>query len=143
MTTDTSGKRVGFWLGLGITFMPYFFVWALLKPGYSRGVRIFGFGYLAVVLAIFVSSEVATNEANANAKMFCSRFAVGGSYEQAVAAAMSDTTARKHRSRDDNGEEVIYVYYDAPPFLFNRIACVIEGKVGRITNVDHLRSGVD
>ena len=75
--------------------------------------------------------------------MFCSRFAVGGSYEQAVAAAMSDTTARKHRSRGDNGEEVICVYYDAPPFLLARIVCVIEGKAGNITNVDHLRLGVD
>lgn len=56
---------------------------------------------------------------------------------------MSDTTARKHRSRGDNGEEVIYVYYDAPPFLFSRIACVIEGKAGRITNVDQFRQGVD
>lgn len=143
MTADTSGKRVGFWLGLGITFMPYFFVWALLRPGYSHGVRILGFGWLAVMLVIIVGSMAATNKANANARMFCSRYAVGGSYEQAVATAMSDTAARKHRSRGDNGEEVIYVYYDAPPFLLARIACVIEGKAGRITNVDHLRLGVD
>lgn len=79
MTADTSGKRVGFWFGLGILAMPYFFVWALLTPGYSRGVRIMGFGWLAVSLAMFVSFEAATNKANTNARMFCSRFAVGGS----------------------------------------------------------------
>ena len=109
MTANTGSKRVGFWLGLGFFVMPYFFAWALLMPGYCRRDRMTGFGWLTVILVMFVSSGIATKKANAKAKMFCSRFAVGGSFEQAVSAAMSETTAKKHQSKGDKGEDAISV----------------------------------
>ncbi len=138
MTTNAGSKRAGFWLQLGILVLPVFCVWVLLSPGYSRLARILGFGWLVVVLVLFANCSQVEQRAETSARMFCSRVAVGGSFEQAVAAAMSETTARKHQSRGDKGEDVLWVtYLGIPPF--SRHLCMVEGIKGKISKVEYMR----
>ena len=40
---------------LGILLLPYFFVWRLLKPGYSTTARVLSFGWLVVLVAVFIA----------------------------------------------------------------------------------------
>jgi hypothetical protein len=143
MPSTATGRRVGFWLSLGITFFPYFFVWALFAPGYSRVARIVGFGWLVIIVIWFGSLGLADRHASTYAKEFCSRFAVGESFQQAVTAALSNATAYKRQSKGENGEDILYVSGDAEPFFSARIFCVIEGREGKIINVDFLSVGVD
>ncbi len=137
MTADTGNKRVGFWLGFGILVLPIFCVWALLAPGYRLMARILGFGWLAVALVLFANCSHVEQSAETSARMFCSRFAVGGSFEQAVVAARSEAAARQRRSKGDKGEDVLWVVYlGTPPF--SRHICVVEGIKGKISNVEYL-----
>lgn len=45
-------RTVGPLLGFGIFVAPFIFVWALLRDGHSMRARIFGFGYLALLVAV-------------------------------------------------------------------------------------------
>mgnify|MGYP000606661329 CR=1 FL=1 len=45
-------RPVGVTLGAGILLMPYFFVWFLLRKGYSNKSRLLGFIWLALVVSI-------------------------------------------------------------------------------------------
>lgn len=99
--------------------------------------RILGFGWLAVVLVLFANCSQVEQRAKTNAKTFCSRIAVGGSFEQAVAAATSETVAHKRQTKGDKGEDVLWVrYLGTPPF--SRHICVIEGIKGKISSVEYL-----
>lgn len=136
MTANTGNKRVGFWLGFGILVLPVFCVWVLLTPGYRRIARILGFGWLAMALVSFASCSQLEQRAETGARKFCSSLAVGGSFEQAVTAATSEAAARKHRSKGDMGEDVLWVsYLGVPPF--SRHLCIVEGIKGRISNVEY------
>ncbi len=50
-------RHIGFWLGLGILFMPYLFVWALLRAGHSTLSRVIGFAWTLVVIVGYVASN--------------------------------------------------------------------------------------
>lgn len=137
MTENIGNKRIGFWLGLGILVLPIFCVWVLLAPGYRRMARILGFGWLAVALVLFANCSHVEQSAETSARMFCSRFAVGGSFDQAATTATLETAARKRQSKGDNGEDVLWVVYlGTPPF--SRHICVVEGIKGKISNVEYL-----
>ena len=56
---------------------------------------------------------------------------------------MSDTAAAKRLSRGEKGENILDVTGKADLFLSARIICVIEGKEGKITNIDYGTIGVD
>lgn len=43
-------RKVGFWLGFGIFFMPYLFVWFTLREGYSTTARVLSFGWFGLFL---------------------------------------------------------------------------------------------
>lgn len=45
-------RRVSTLFLIGIVFMPYIFVWFLLRKGYSQTARILGFGWLVAIVAI-------------------------------------------------------------------------------------------
>lgn len=48
-------RQVGFLLGVGILFAPLFFVWFLLRQGYSTFARMMGFGWLVVAVVLVAS----------------------------------------------------------------------------------------
>lgn len=50
-------KKVGILLGIGILFVPYIFSWFTLQKGYSSLAKIVSFGWLGVVLLMFVSTS--------------------------------------------------------------------------------------
>ncbi len=50
-------RKVGLLLGVGILFLPYVFVWALLRSGHSVASRIIGFIWLWVVVVGIVSGQ--------------------------------------------------------------------------------------
>ena len=52
-------------LVLGIIFMPFIFCWFLLRKGYSRNVKVLGFGYLALLLSCALLPELIPNEITA------------------------------------------------------------------------------
>ena len=56
-STVPQNKKLSPLLLLGILFMPYFFVWFLLKPGYSKTVRILGFSWMLIVLLIIINPD--------------------------------------------------------------------------------------
>ena len=43
-------RKVGFWLGLGIFFMPYIFAWFTLRNGYSSRARYVALGWLGIMV---------------------------------------------------------------------------------------------
>jgi hypothetical protein len=51
-------RSVGFWLGLGIVFMPYLFSWITLKEGFSWLSRITSLGWLAFLVVIAVQGNL-------------------------------------------------------------------------------------
>ncbi|HPI25986.1 MAG TPA: hypothetical protein PLO57_05920 [Candidatus Cloacimonadota bacterium] len=61
-------KRIGCLLLLGILFVPYVFVWFLLKPGYKKTARILGFSWLIIVLLIIIIPGKGGNEPAAGVK---------------------------------------------------------------------------
>lgn len=134
MMEDSSRKRVGFWLGLGIFFMPYFFSWMLLKPGHSRTARIMGFGWLAFCAVFVVLSAGEFHRSKTSAQTFCSRFAVGESFEHAVVAAKSETADEKGQFKGANGEDVVIVRYISA-FPLGWHTCEIKGTEGKISNI--------
>jgi len=54
--TATTGRPTEGWLKIAVFCLPPFFVWFLLRPGYSGKQRAIGFGWLALlILASLVS----------------------------------------------------------------------------------------
>ena len=49
-------RQVSFLLVVGIVVLPVFFVWFLLRNGYSKSSRIWGFGYLILSILFFTYS---------------------------------------------------------------------------------------
>jgi len=56
-TLNTSPKKVGFLLSLGILFVPLIFTWLLLKQGYSRTAKIVGFAWLGVATLLIIVND--------------------------------------------------------------------------------------
>lgn len=50
-------REVSLLLILGILFVPYIFVWFLLKSGYSNQARLIGFGWLAFLMIAVITSD--------------------------------------------------------------------------------------
>ena len=97
------------------------------------------FGWLAVLVLIMGFYAIATMRAKTTAFKFCSRFTVGGSFEQAAAAAMSDPDAGGDKInrlyKGEKGEDtVLFWYYGAPSSGYR---CKIEGIDGKITKVHY------
>jgi hypothetical protein len=140
MTENTSSKQVGMWLSLGVFFMPYFFAWVLLKPGHSRKARVAGFGWLAAYM--FLGGMLAEQRVATNVRNFCSRFSVGESFEQAVAAAMAEADAAgdkyKRPIKVDKGDDVILIRRRGA-FSFSGHVCKIEGADGKISKVAYFK----
>ena len=55
-TNTVPNKKVGILLGIGILFIPYIFSWFTLQKGYSSLSKIVPFGWLGVVLLMFIAS---------------------------------------------------------------------------------------
>lgn len=53
-------RNVGFLLGIAILFLPYIFVWFLLRRGYSLLARIIGFGWL-IFMVVVIANQPGTN----------------------------------------------------------------------------------
>lgn len=47
-------RKVSFWLGVGVFWMPYIFAWLLLRPGHSKDARVLGFVWLTLYLLIIL-----------------------------------------------------------------------------------------
>ncbi len=47
-------RKVSILLAIGIIFMPYLFAWFTLKNGYSSNARILSFGWLALMVIVWV-----------------------------------------------------------------------------------------
>jgi len=47
---DNPKRKVGFFLGIGILFMPFIFSWFLLRSGHSKFSRFIGFLWLALFI---------------------------------------------------------------------------------------------
>lgn len=57
-SNDVPKRKIGCLLLLGIVFLPFIFVWFLLKPGYSKASKIVGFIWLLVVFVfIFIPNK--------------------------------------------------------------------------------------
>ncbi len=54
---DLIKRRVSLPLLVGIIFLPFIFVWLLLRKGYSGVARTFGFGWALLAVILFVSSD--------------------------------------------------------------------------------------
>jgi hypothetical protein len=58
-------RGVGFLLGIGILFLPFVFVWFLLRRGHGTLSRIIGFGWLALVMLLAVGQGSGTKSPSA------------------------------------------------------------------------------
>lgn len=47
-------RKVSILLAIGIMFMPYIFAWVTLKKGYSSNARVISFGWLALMVIVWV-----------------------------------------------------------------------------------------
>lgn len=56
-TEQITNRKVGFWLMVGIIFVPILFAWMLLNKGYSATARVLGFGWMLTILFVMVSSN--------------------------------------------------------------------------------------
>jgi hypothetical protein len=61
ITAPIQSRKIGFMLGLGVFVLPYFFVWFLLRKGYSPLARIVGFGWLGLIVLAAASPRTPTN----------------------------------------------------------------------------------
>ncbi|HRT84327.1 MAG TPA: hypothetical protein P5523_06780 [Bacteroidales bacterium] len=55
-------RKIGFILILGIVFIPFVFVWFILKPGYSKTARLIGFSWLIIILLIIIIPYINTKK---------------------------------------------------------------------------------
>ena len=60
--TSSSERKVSFPLIMGILFVPYIFVWFLLKQGYSTTARAIGLSWAASVMAVMLFGAAGTND---------------------------------------------------------------------------------
>ncbi len=82
----------------------------------------------AIICALFSGCIYAEIRAEAKAKAFCSRFTVGGDFNEAIEA--TNASGVYHRV----GEKAAFVMYmGVPPF--SRHMCVIDGAEGKITRL--------
>ena len=59
--TAPTKRNVGFLLGLGILFLPFVFVWFLLRNGHSLLARIIGFGWLVLSILVVAGAPSSTS----------------------------------------------------------------------------------
>ena len=93
---------------------------------------------LAVLLAAFGSfgsCMLAEHRAETNAKLFCSRFTIGGDFNQAIGAVNAALNVQKG-TFEHEGEQTVFVSYSgAPPFSGH--VCSIDGVGGKIVRVQY------
>ena len=70
-------RKVGFWLGAGILFMPYIFCWLTLRKGYSTSARVVSFAWL-ILLVVIVQEPASSNLSTTTIS------AMGVNYDQVV-----------------------------------------------------------
>lgn len=51
-------RTMGFWMVIGVLFMPYIFAWFLLRKGYSRSARVVGFSWMFIGLLGLMVNKV-------------------------------------------------------------------------------------
>lgn len=51
-------RTMGFWMIIGVLFMPYIFAWFLLRKGYPRTARVIGFSWMVVCLLGLMVNKV-------------------------------------------------------------------------------------
>lgn len=64
--TAPTKRNVSFLLGIGILFIPFVFVWFLLRNGHSLLARIVGFGWLILGVLAMAGSPSSTSSHNSN-----------------------------------------------------------------------------
>jgi len=57
--TEPASRRLGLLLLAGLITAPSLFVWFLLRPGYSKGLRISGFTYASVMVLVGIAARLA------------------------------------------------------------------------------------
>ncbi len=84
---------------------------------------------LAIIGALFGGCVLAEHRAEAKAKAFCSRFTVGGDFDNAIEAV--NASGAPHGAYERSGEKTAYVsYMGVPPFSVH--ICFIDGVGGKI-----------
>ncbi len=95
---------------------------------------------LAIIGALIVGGVyLVERRAEAKAKAFCSRFAVGGNFNQAIEAVTA--SGAPHGAYERSDENTVYVQYmGVPPFSVH--ICFIDGVGGKIIRLrpEHLRA---
>lgn len=90
----------------------------------STGITLATFGALLIGGALLLEQR-----AEAKAKAFCSRFTVGGDFNQAMEAV--NASGAHHGAYERSGEKTVYVQYmGAPPFSLH--ICFIDGVGDKI-----------
>lgn len=67
--TAPTKRNVGFLLGLGILFLPFVFVWFLLRNGHSLLARIIGFGWLLLSIIVVAGAPSSTSSNNTSSQI--------------------------------------------------------------------------
>jgi hypothetical protein len=85
---------------------------------------------LAIISALLIGGIVVAEErGQAKAEAFCSRFAVGGDFNQAIETVNESGTY--HGAYERSGEKIVYVQYlGFPPFSAHM--CFIDSVGGKI-----------
>ena len=95
---------------------------------------------LAIIGALIVGGVgLVERRAEAKAKAFCSRFTVGGDFNQAIEAA--NASGVPHHAYESSDEKTVYVQYaGVPPFSVH--ICFIDSVGGKIIRVRpaHIRA---
>ena len=90
----------------------------------STGITLAIFGALLIGGTFLLEQR-----AEAKAKAFCSRFTVGGDFNQAIEAV--NTSGVPHEEYERSGENTVFVkYMGMPPFSLH--ICFIDGVGGKI-----------
>lgn len=89
---------------------------------------------VAIIGALFGGCVVVEHRAEVKARAFCSRFTVGGDFNQAIEAV--NASGAYHRAYERSGERTAYVsYMGIPPF--SRHMCFIRGVGNKIVRLSY------
>ena len=88
---------------------------------------------LTIISVLLIGGIVVAEErGDAKAKAFCSRFTVGGDFNQAIKAV--NESGAYHGTYERSGEKIVYVQYlGFPPFSAH--ICFIDSIGGKITRL--------
>ncbi len=132
-----------FFIGFALTGLPLFVsITALLiflgfKVFYSPALKRHGWWMsLTFVAALLGSCTLAENNAELNAKTFCSHFTVGGDFSEAVEAANAEGASVRKRVYEASGTKTLALGYDGSS-AFSSHKCNIDGVDGKITRIQY------